>query len=74
MPEDATDKIDITLRVSPQIKRQAEEIALANGLKIGEQARQFFLIGLRADQKKLMDLGLIGSDRTAEKGKPPSLH
>lgn len=59
MAEDATDKIDITLRVSPEIKRQIEAVAVANGLKIGEQARQLVLTGLRPEQLRLQQLGLI---------------
>jgi hypothetical protein len=69
MSGDTTDKIDITLRVSQSIKDQIDEVAEANGLKIGEQARQLVLIALRAEQLKLKQLGLIGqtgsrSDRT----------
>jgi hypothetical protein len=59
MSGDTTDKIDITLRVSQSIKDQIDEVAEANGLKIGEQARQLVLIALRAEQLKLKQLGLI---------------
>ena len=66
MSGDTTDKIDITLRVSQSIKDQIDEVAEANGLKIGEQARQLVLIALRAEQLKLKELGLL-RDRTTTK-------
>ena len=62
MAEDATDKVDITLRVSPKIKRQIEAVAEANGLRSGEQARQLVTIGLRIVQQQLNELGLLNLD------------
>ena len=60
---DETDKTEITLRVSPEIKRQMEEVAAANGLKFGEQVRQLTTIGLRIVQMDLQQLGLIKLDK-----------
>ncbi|MGI8935408.1 MAG: hypothetical protein ACR2FS_15175 [Phormidesmis sp.] len=63
MPETpSTDKIEVTLRISELIRDQADAVAIANGLKPAEQYRQFFLSGLRAEQQKLKNLGLIGGE------------
>lgn len=56
---DSQDKIELTVRVAPDIRAQADAIASANGVRPAEQYRQLFLAGLRAEQAKLAALNLI---------------